>query len=648
MKLYLSFLKYLKPHWRKLLLATVCGVIYGASSGAGIPAMAKTVLEYVSGGGSQQFKVYGFPNGQHYRVDAIDVKDKFYVVEATDENGEPLDQPPRTITPQKGATPSADRAGADIAAAVGTTEYNVSLMVWLALGMPVLFFIRACFGYASGMLSTRVAVEVATKMQQDVFDKLQAMPMEYFDKHQRGDLQTHLTRDTLMVQASMLDSTPELLRLPFTACSAIGFLVYESLKAHDVVFMASFLIVAPICLIPVTILGRNLRRRAAQQAQNYTQMSQHLWENFGAIQEIRSFSLEEAQKRGFNQKLRTYFASEYKIKKYLQLQQPSMEVVVSVLVSGIFVYAFVQHISIANLTALGAALYMAFDPIKRMGQALNRLHQAEPNGQRLNDFFNMPAGITDPANPRKIERVHGEITFDHMTFAYGATPALSDVSIRIPAGCNCALVGPSGAGKSTFAKLIPRFYEVSQGRVLLDGVDVREVTQADLRRNVAIVSQFPVLFDTSILENIRLGRPGASDEEVIAAARRAHAESFILEFPEGYKTITGDRGDRLSGGQKQRIAIARAFLKNAPVLLLDEATSALDAESEQAVREALIELSKGRTVLTIAHRLSTVRNADLILVFEQGRLVGQGRHEALLASSALYKNLCEKQGLLVP
>jgi len=646
-KLYLSFLKYLRPHWGKLLLATLCGVVYGLSSGVGLPDMAKKVVANLSGGGGdQQAVVYNFPNGQHFRLVAMVLPPgNSYTIQATDDKGVDLDEPPRLITLPKDQTASMGRWTSDVAKTLGTTEYASSTIAMLALGIPLLILIRACFGYASGMLSTRVAVEIGIKLQQDVFDKLQAMPMEYFDKHQRGDMQMHLTRDTTIVQAAMLDSTPELMRLPFQAISAIGLLVYQSWHAHDLVFVAAFLIVAPVCLVPVTILGRNLRRRASQQARNYAEVSQHLWENFSAIQEIRSFNLEEPQKRSFNQKLRAYFASEYKIKKYLQLQQPSMELVVSILFAGMIVYASFNKMSVADLAELGAALYFAFDPIKRLGQALNRLHQAEPNGQRLKELFAYQNSITDPPNPKPLVNVRGEVAFDHVTFGYGAIPALNDVSVRIPAGCNCALVGPSGAGKSTFAKLIPRFYEIGQGTLTVDGVDVREVTQADLRRNVAIVSQFPVLFDTSIMENIRLGLPNASDEQVMEAARRAHADTFIREFAEGYNTAAGDRGDRLSGGQKQRIALARAFLKNAPILLLDEATSSLDSESEEAIRAALADLTRGRTVLTIAHRLSTVRNADLILVFEQSRLVGQGRHAELLNTNALYKNLCEKQGL---
>jgi len=526
---------------------------------------------------------------------------------------------------------------------VVTVHSDIWRVVWLALSLPLIFLLRAVFGYVSGLLSTRVAVEFGRSLQQDVFDHVQAMPMAFFDTHQRGDLQTRLTRDTTYVQGAVIDTGSELLKQPFQAIAALSSIVYLSWYYREIGFVLALVIVAPVCLIPVRYFGRKVRKRSRQWAEHASTIAQHLWENFNGIHEIRSFSLEEAQKRGFQQKLHSYLETAYKIKKYLLLQQPTMEIIVSLLLSGIVVYAWARGISFAVLTAFSAALYTAFDPVKRIGSAFNTLQQSEANALRLQEFFAIKPDISDPANPQPLEKVRGEVVFDNVTFSYGETPVLHNVSVKIPVGCTCALVGPSGAGKSTFAKLIPRFYDVQQGRVTIDGTDVRDVRQADLRRQVAVVSQHPVLFDLSIMENIRLGRPKASDEEVMEAAKRAHADTFIRGFTDGYQTLAGDRGDRLSGGQKQRIAIARAFLKNAPVLLLDEATSALDSENEQAIQAALAELTRGRTVLTIAHRLSTIRNSAMILVFDHGELVAKGTHSELLEKSPLYQTLVNRQ-----
>jgi len=262
---------------------------------------------------------------------------------------------------------------------------------------------------------------------------------------------------------------------------------------------------------------------------------------------------------------------------------------------------------------------------------------------RLEYVLTEPLTITDPANPATIARLRGRVVFNDVTFAYGKTPALRHVKVSIPEGTVCALVGPSGAGKSTFANLVPRFYEVAAGSVTIDGTDVRAMRLADLRRNIALVSQEPVLFNDTIYNNLALGAEVASRDEIIAAARNAHAHEFIEKLPQGYDTEVGERGALLSGGQKQRIAIARAFLRQAPVLILDEATSALDSESEAAVQDALRKLVVGKTVLIIAHRFSTIRDASMILVFDQGQIVAQGNHASLYAGNTLYKSLYDRQ-----
>ena len=691
-KAYKPFFKYLRPYRGMLVVATVCGIIAGLSSGLGLPFIFNNVLSqaFATGAnGAAQGPVeidlgHNGP-GQDVTTQPPVVKFDYTKGVAVRHAGELLKYPgvakvsiiqlpgeagknspnafsllPKSIAPANVAggefaiQVTMDNSGTGDPAKFPTVIEGVKVVViaahaglWkvmlLAAIVPLIFILRAAFGYASGILSMKIAVEFARSIQQDVFDHLQAMPMAFFDTHQRGDLQTRLSRDTAIVQAGILDTAPELLRQPFQAAAAFAGIIYLSYSTHEIGFILAFLLVAPICLIPVRILGRKLRRRSREWTEHASVIAQHIWENFNGIHEIRSFGLEEAQQRGFEQKLRAMLGAQMKIKKYLLLQQPSMETIVSVLISCIFVYAWAKGISFATFTAFGIALYMAFDPIKRVGQALNILHQAEPNVERLQEFFAIKPDIADPPHPKLLDHVRGQIVFENVTFAYGETTVLNHVSITIPAGCNCALVGPSGAGKSTFAKLIPRFYDVRAGRVTLDGTDVRDVRQADLRRHVAVVSQHPVLFDLTLMENIRLGRPGASDDEVIAAAKRAHADGFIRSFDDGYHTLAGDRGDRLSGGQKQRIALARAFLKDAPVLLLDEATSALDAESEQAIQAALADLTRNRTVLTIAHRLSTIRNSAMILVFDRGSLVAHGTHAELMEKSPLYSSLVSRQ-----
>ncbi len=693
-KAYQPFLKkYLRPYRGMLALATLCGIIAGLSSGLGLPFIFNIVLSQAfatspAGAAQGTGEILSSENGMKLEPGAQSAVVKLDYAKGVYERNYnsllklpgvakvslrqlPVEPEPNASTlttlVAKSMGPKSpvasgnfaiqitmDDSGTgnpagipdkidDVKVVVVAANAGLLKVILLAATVPLIFLLRAAFGYASGVLSMRIAVEFARTLQQDVFDHLQAMPMAFFDTHQRGDLQSRLSRDTAIVQAGILDTAPELLRQPFQAVAAFAGIIYLSIISHEIGFVLAFLFVAPLCLLPVRILGRKLRRRSREWTEHASVIAQHIWENFNGIHEIRSFGLEEVQKRGFEQKLRLMLGAQMKIKKYLLLQQPSMETIVSVLISLIFVYAWAKGISFATFTAFGAGLYMAFDPIKRLGQALNILHQAEPNIERLQEFFAIKPDIADPPQPKLLDNVRGEIAFDEVTFAYGDTPVLSNVSITIPAGSSCALVGRSGAGKSTFAKLIPRFYDVREGRVTLDGTDVREVRQADLRRHIAVVSQHPVLFDLTLMENIRLGRPGATNDEVIAAAKRAHADGFIRGFDSGYNTMAGDRGDRLSGGQKQRLALARAFLKDAPVLLLDEAVSALDAESEQAIIAALADLTRGRTVISIAHRLSTIRNSALILVFDRGALVASGTHAELMEKSPLYSSLVSRQ-----
>jgi len=289
------------------------------------------------------------------------------------------------------------------------------------------------------------------------------------------------------------------------------------------------------------------------------------------------------------------------------------------------------------------ALYLCYEPIKKLGYLNTEINRGGASLERLEYVLNEPLVIADPAQPVPVSRLRGHIAFADVTFAYGDSPALQKVSASIPAGTVCALVGPSGAGKSTFANLVPRFYETGSGHVTIDGIDVRAMKLSDLRRNIALVSQEPVLFNDTIYHNLALGKEGASREEIIAAARSAHAHEFIEKLPQGYDTMVGERGSLLSGGQKQRVAIARAFLRQAPILILDEATSALDSDSEAAVQDALRHLVVGKTVLIIAHRFSTIRDASMILVFDRGEIVAQGDHAALYAGNALYKSLYDRQ-----
>ncbi|HYD84865.1 MAG TPA: ABC transporter ATP-binding protein, partial [Opitutus sp.] len=400
----------------------------------------------------------------------------------------------------------------------------------------------------------------------------------------------------------------------------------------------------PLCVFPIRYVARKVLRRAHQAQAQIGSLSAQVTENLAAAREVRAFNLEDRATERFRATSRALFTAQLKIVKYAQGLNPVIEVISAIGIAVTITFAYRSGVTLAALTSVLLALYMCYEPIKKLGYLNSDLKRGTAALDRLEPVLHANISITDPATPVSISRIRGEIAFDRVTFAYdGGEAVLRDASVRIPAGTVCALVGPSGAGKTTFANLVPRFYEVKSGAVTIDGHDVRSFRLRDLRRNIAIVSQDPVLFNDTIYNNLLLGREDATRAEVIAAASDAHADEFIRSLPQGYDTMVGERGALLSGGQKQRIALARAFLRNAPILILDEATSALDSQSEQLIQEALKKLVVGKTVLIIAHRFSTIRDASMILVFDRGELIATGSHTEVYAASPLYKNLYDGQ-----
>jgi len=458
-----------------------------------------------------------------------------------------------------------------------------------------------------------------------------------------GDLLSRGLADKTTLQITLTLLANDGVKQPGPLIFALGWLTYESWRAEGVGMMLVCLAIVPLTVLPIRYIGRKILRRAEQLQHEVGTLTGHFAENLAAAREVRAFSLEERETGRFAARSRSLLSLQLKIAKYAQALSPAIEVVASLGMAGTFLYAYSAGIDRDSFLAVITALYLCYEPIKKLGALNNELKRGGASLARLETGLGEPVTIADPADPVPVSRLRGDLEFSQVSFAYGDNPALNDISLCIPAGTVCALVGPSGAGKTTFANLVPRFYEAASGRVTLDGTDVRRMRLADLRRNIALVSQEPVLFNDTIYQNLLLGRPDATRDEVMAAAVNAHADDFIRTLPQGYDTIVGERGALLSGGQKQRIALARAFLRNAPVLILDEATSALDSDSEAAVQDALRKLVTGKTVLIIAHRFSTIRDASLILVFDKGRITASGTHAELYAGNPLYRSLYDRQ-----
>ncbi len=514
----------------------------------------------------------------------------------------------------------------------------------IAAGIPLVFLLTGVTGYLNSFFTQLAGVRILEALRLDYFRKLQALPLSFVQNRQTGDLISRGLADTAQLQFALTLVANDGIKQPATLIGALTAVVILAFQAEGVWLALACLAVVPLTVFPVRFVGRKVIKRAAQMQSQLGGVTSHFSENLSAAREVRAFGLEERETSRFATACRALIASQMKIVKYAQALAPSIEVISATGIAITLVYAYHARLGLETFLALIAALYKSYDPIKKLGALNNELKRATASLDRLEVVLHEPVTIADPAQPVTVNRVRGELAFENVRFAYKADdPVLRDVNVHIPAGTMCALVGPSGAGKSTFANLVPRFYEVGSGRVTIDGTDIRDMRLADLRRNIAVVSQDPVLFNDTIFANLLLGRDGATRSEVEQAARDAFAHDFISGLPQGYDTVVGERGALLSGGQKQRVAIARAFLRNAPILILDEATSALDSDSEAAVQAALKKLVVGKTVLIIAHRFSTIRDATKILVFDRGEIVATGGHAALLVASPLYRSLYERQ-----
>ena len=516
--------------------------------------------------------------------------------------------------------------------------------VWLIVAsVPVIFLLRAVSGYLNSYYVQLTGVRILEGVRLDYFRKLQWLPLSFLQRKASGDLISRGMADTAQLQFTLSLLANDGIKQPMQLLGALGFLLWQAFTTDGALLVLVCLAVVPLTVLPVHYVGKKIVKRAAQMQSQLGDVSSHFLENLSAAREVRAFGLESREIDRFGEATSRLVTAQMKIVKYAQALTPAIEILSALGIAVTLLFAYRAGVKWDTFLAVITALYLCYEPIKKIGYLNSELNRGAASVDRLETVLNEPLIIADPAQPVPVTKLRGHIAFQEVTFAYGDSPALEKVSASIPAGTVCALVGPSGAGKSTFANLVPRFFEAGAGAVTIDGIDVRSMKLADLRRNIALVSQEPVLFNDTIYRNLALGAAAASREEILAAARLAHAHEFIIKLPQGYDTVVGERGALLSGGQKQRIAIARAFLRHAPILILDEATSALDSDSEAAVQDALRRLVTGRTVLIIAHRFSTIRDASMILVLDQGKIVAQGDHTSLYAGNALYKSLYDRQ-----
>lgn len=519
-------------------------------------------------------------------------------------------------------------------------EGNKPLILPLAFGVLFCFVSTGICTYLHTVIMNKVGQGIVSDIQKDLFARFMVLDLAFFHRNPSGQLLSRVVNDVAMMRASVADSLTGMGRSVITLVFLIGVMFYQDWK---LTLMA--LAVFPTAGGFLTYVGRRLRKISGNIQQEIGFLSDHLSQIFQGIRQVKAYGMEEHEQRRAADAIDRVRNLMIKAVRVGTLSVPVNEILVGLAIFAIVVYGGFQvadgNTTVGSLVSFITAFALAFEPMRRLAKLNNTLQMGLGCADRVFEMMDLEPAIKDRTNGKILHAAQPEIRFEHVFFSYqdAETPALRGVSLSIPAGKVTALVGPSGGGKSTIMNLIPRFYDVDEGRVLIDGIDLRDLSLQSLRRNIAMVSQDITIFDDSARANIAYGRADATEEEIIAAARAAEADDFIRAMADGYDTKLGEDGVKLSGGQRQRIAIARAILRNAPILLLDEATSALDTGAEQAIQKSFSELQKGRTTLVIAHRLSTVQNADQIVVLDQGQVVEQGRHDDLIALGGLYARM---------
>jgi subfamily B ATP-binding cassette protein MsbA len=519
---------------------------------------------------------------------------------------------------------------------------DMFIFSFLPLAIILIFVFRAVCRYLNDYFMNTAAQLAIQDVRNEIFSKNIFLDLKFFHRNQTGSLMSRIVNDVVVMQNGIGEMVSGVFRDAIGLFSLLGVIFYRDWQLA----LISILVI-PLTIYPANILGKKVKTAARKGQEEAGYFASILQETLSGIKVVKAFSLERTMIKQFTDANSKYYDFTRKMIKYNALSSPIMEVITSLGIAAVIFFGgskvLSNQMTAPEFFSFITAMALVYSPLKKLISAYGSAQRCIGASERVFEIIDATPEVVDSPDGHLLTPDDNRVEFKHVFFKYQDECVLEDVSLIAEKGQMVALVGPSGGGKSTLVSLIARFFDTSEGQVLIGTRNVRDISKKSLMSHIALVDQETILFHDTVANNIRYGRPGATDDEVVKAAQAAYAHDFIVDMPDGYQTSIGDRGVRLSGGQRQRICIARALLKNAPILILDEATSALDTESEQMVQKALDNLMADRTTFVIAHRLSTVINADMIVVLEKGRVVESGTHQELVASNGLYNRLCSTQ-----
>ena len=519
-----------------------------------------------------------------------------------------------------------------------TAGWDFQMVLAIAAALPLFAVLRGLGDFASKYLVEWVGNRVVMDLRNETFGHIHDLGLNYFTQSRTGELISRTTNDSMMVQRAVSTVIGDLIREPFVLIFMIGYLLYMNWQLS----IAS-LVLFPICIVPVALFGRRVRHASREGQQKLADLVSILQETIAGVRIVKAFGMEDYEKNRFQARSRSVFSRLMRVAKARAAVEPIIVLISMIGLALVFLYAKWCGMRGDDLIGYAAALVAMYEPAKKLSRIHIGIQESSAGADRIFEILNTPCSVTDRPGAVELRGPIQTVDFDHVSFAYENHEILREVSLTARAGECIAFVGSSGAGKTTLVSLIPRFYDAVSGAVRINGMDIREFTVKSLRRQIGMVTQESILFPDTVANNIAYGSGDATREQIIEAARKAHAHAFIEQMEQGYDTVIGEMGMKLSGGQRQRLAIARAMLRNPPILILDEATSALDTESERQVQAALDELMAHRTVFAIAHRLSTIAHANRIVVLDKGRIAETGTHAELIEKNGLYKYLDDLQ-----